>query len=107
MKGNCQMCTVAELSCCLADAGQVLMFKCCVSMCLGRAYSTVDLREFVKHIEQNHEHTVWDGKCSTCELKVEKISDECLLVKDALKHMIAHHLALKECEDLNTCMFMN
>lgn len=108
LKENCQICTVAGMSCYLVSAGQLLMFKCCVSMCLDCSFSTVYLKEFNEHIEQNHENTVWDGKCTTCGLKVEKISEKCLFVRDALKHLVSHHLVKKKVSDKsNICKFIN
>lgn len=91
-KGNTKQCTVANISCGFFDS--VLLFKCHVSGCLDNPYSTVILFDFFKHVERNHRHIIWDRKCSECGVKLEKVSEDCS-IEDALKHLVSHHLVVK------------
>lgn len=98
LKENAIKCTVDGLSCELINA--VLLFKCFVSKC---QFGTVVFKDFVEHIELNHQFYVWNKKCDTCKLKIEMASEQCFL-KDALQHMISHHLVLKKNEQSILCM---
>lgn len=100
LKDGCTKCTVGGLSCELINS--VLIFKCSVSRCLDNEFSTIILIDFFKHIELNHQFLVWDRKCDVCEHKIETISEQYFL-KNALEHIIAHHLVLKKYVQSNMC----
>lgn len=102
LKDNIKKYTVANLSCELI-INSVLLYKCSVLRCALNQFSTVILMDFFKHIELNHQQVIWDNKCDFCNHKVENIKEEYFL-KDALNHLISHHLVLKNNEKPNTCM---
>ncbi|XP_022160559.1 uncharacterized protein LOC111026733 [Myzus persicae] len=85
---------LAGLSCELINS--MLLFKCSVSSCLEK-FSTSVLIDFSKHIITNHQFVIWDGNCEACHHKSSIISDQ-YYVKDALEHLISHHLVLKNTE---------
>jgi len=87
---------LAGLSCELIKS--MLLFKCSVSNCLENQYSTVFLIDFSKHINQNHQFVIWDGNCEPCHHKLQIISEQ-YYVKDALEHLVSHHLVLKNNEE--------
>jgi len=100
LKEGSTKCTVGSLSCEIINS--VLLFKCSASGCLNNQFSTVILIDIFKHIELNHQFLVWDRKCNICKHKIEMISEQCFL-KNALEHIIAHHLVLKKNEQPNMC----
>lgn len=100
IKDNLTKCIVAGLRCEMMNS--VLFYKCSVSKCLQNQFSTVALLEFFKHIELNHQFINWNRKCDMCSLKLEKIKENYFL-KDALEHIILHHLVIKEIKQANTC----
>lgn len=103
LKENFRVCTVADISCQLI--GQMLVFNCRISNCQHNPFSTIIFKDFARHIELHHLHTVWDRKCNECGLKLEKTSEECCTIKDAFNHLISHHLVLKTKEtSSNMCM---
>lgn len=87
-------CTIADLSFEL-NLNSTLVYTCSASNCQNNPFSTVILNVFFKHINLNHQHIVWDRRCDMCNQKFEKIY-ELYLLKDALEHIISHHLVLKE-----------
>lgn len=95
LKENTVKCIVDGLSCELIN--EIILFKCTVSKCHINQFSTVILSDFMKHIELSHQFYVWDKNCNTCKLKIEMSSEQCFL-KDALQHIISHHLVLKKDE---------
>ncbi|VVC35861.1 Zinc finger C2H2-type,Zinc finger, RING/FYVE/PHD-type [Cinara cedri] len=98
LKFNSLKCTVAGLSCEVINS--ILLYKCSVSKCLNNQFSTVLLNELFKHIHLNHQHIVWDRRCDMCQQKFEKINEQYLL-KDALEHIVSHHLVLREIQQPN------
>lgn len=100
LKESLSTCEAGGLSCRLVNS--MLVYKCSVSKCLQNPYSTILLEDFSKHIELSHLYIVWDGMCQTCKHKIEKTHEQFLL-KDALQHLISHHLDLKNKQPA-TCM---
>lgn len=98
LKDNSIKCNVAELRCEIVNS--MLLYKCSVSRCKTNQFSTIVLNDLFNHINLNHRHSVWDRKCVMCKVKVENINDQYLL-KDALDHIISHHLVLKEIQQTN------
>lgn len=96
-------CVLGGLSCEQIN-NSVLLYKCTVSACFQNQYSTVFFKDFYKHIEISHQFTVWDGMCHACKHKIEMISEQHFL-KDALQHLISHHLVLKKNENHDLCMY--
>lgn len=92
---------MADLSCELINS--ILLYKCSVAKCQNNQFSTVILIDFFKHINLNHQNVVWDRKCDICKQKIEKINEQYFL-KDALDHIVSHHLVLKEIQQPNICM---
>ncbi|VVC46205.1 Pre-C2HC domain [Cinara cedri] len=93
LKYNLKKCIVADLSCELVHS--VLVYKCSVLKCQYNQFSTVVINELFKHINLNHQNIVWDRKCDMCKQKVDNLNEQYLL-KDALEHIISHHLVLKK-----------
>ena len=90
---------MAGLSC--ESINSMLLFKCSASNCLENQFSTVVLIDFFKHIKHNHEFVVWDGNCEACNHKLKIVSKQYFL-KNALEHLVSHHLVLKNNEQPNT-----
>lgn len=91
---------MAGLCCELVNS--ILLFKCSVSDCQENQFCTVVLIDFIKHINKNHEYVVWDGYCGACNHKLLLVSEQ-YYVRNALEHLISHHLVLKNNEhQLNT-----
>jgi len=100
LKEKSSKCIVGGLSCELINS--VLLFKCSASRCLDNQFSTVILNDLFKHIELNHQFWVWDQKCDVCKHKDEMIQEQFFL-KNALEHIIAHHLVLKKDKQSSMC----
>ncbi|CAH1712108.1 unnamed protein product [Aphis gossypii] len=98
LKGNSIKYTLAGLSCELINS--MALFKCSILSCSENQFSTVDLNDFHKHINQNHKFVVWDGKCKLCHDNLKLISKK-YYIKNALKHLVTHHLVFKNKEQPN------
>ncbi|KAL4143321.1 hypothetical protein QTP88_005667 [Uroleucon formosanum] len=100
LKEKSKKCVLAGLCCELVNS--ILLFKCSVSDCQENQFCTVVLIDFIKHINKNHEYVVWDGYCGACNHKLLLVSEQ-YYVRNALEHLISHHLVLKNNEhQLNT-----
>lgn len=98
LKGNSIKYTLAGLSCELINS--MALFKCSILNCPENQFSTVDLNDFHKHINQNHKFVVWDGKCELCHDNLKLVSKQ-YYIKNALKHLVTHHLDFKNKEQPN------
>jgi len=83
---------LAGLSCEFINT--MALFKCSVLNCSENQFLTEDLIDFYKHINQNHKFVVWDGKCELCHHNQKLVSKQ-YYIKNALKHLVTHHLLLK------------
>lgn len=92
LKEHSTICEAGGLSC--EQVHSVLLYKCSISKCLQNEYSTINLKAFFRHIELSHSYVVWDGMCGACKHTIEK-SNEHFLMKDALQHLVSHHLVVK------------
>jgi len=95
LKEKSKKCVIAGLSCELINS--MLLFKCSVSNCQEIQFSTVVLIEFSGHINKNHPFVVWDGHCEACHHKLPIVSEQ-YYVRNALEHLVSHHLVLKNNE---------
>jgi len=95
LKEKTKKCVIAGLSCELINS--MLIFKCSVSNCRENKFSTVFLTDFSKHIKKNHQFVVWDGHCEACHHKLPIVSEQ-YYVRNALEHLVSHHLVLKNNE---------
>lgn len=101
LKDNIRKYTIAGLSCELI-INSVLLYRCSVSRCELNQFSTVILMDFVKHIELNHQHVIWDKNCDICKYEIENTEE--YFLKDALKHIMSNHLVLKKKEEPVICV---
>jgi len=86
---------MAGLSCELLNS--ILLFRCSVSNCRENQFSSVVFIDFCKHINKNHQFVVWDGHCEACDHKLPIVSEQ-YYVRNALEHLVSHHLVLKNNE---------
>ncbi|CAI6364719.1 unnamed protein product [Macrosiphum euphorbiae] len=95
LKEKSNKCVMAGLSCELMNS--ILLFKCSVSNCRENQFSSVVFIDFCEHINKNHQFVVWDGHCEACDHKLPIVSEQ-YYVRNALEHLVSHHLVLKNNE---------
>lgn len=100
LKENSNILFVSDLKLELIDS--ILLFNCFASRCSEIEFSTMVLIDFIHHVELNHQFLIWNKFCEACNHKIEMNFEHCFL-KDALEHIISHHLVLKKNKQPNMC----